>query len=298
MDGAYSTDVRILTCPQCGAPVHAASAGGRVACTYCRAPLEVAARNDATVGRLAGPAPTEAERWQGLWAQAQSFRQQPLPPEMSELLRAGPLTPERIPAALALWRSYCQRGSAGDAASAQYAVLLTGAVAGYFFKTQDRVRQRALLESTLDALPNPSHKQVLRCQLAGAAANAGDLPAAQTWFGACDPHSADLLADTAYRCCYANLATWRGDSPAVLAALGPAPGSVPIATTYSVLSDVLRANAIERLGDVNTAVGQLIASARANAGGAQAMQGIAAGRSQPICPQSMPLAIAQVQAHG
>jgi hypothetical protein len=298
MNGAYSTDVRILTCPQCGAPVHAASAGGQVACNFCRAPLNVAPRNDATVGRMAGPAPTEAERWQGLWAQAQSFGEQPLPPEMHALLRAGPLTPERIPPALALWRSYCQRGSAGDAAGAQYAVLLTGAVAGYFFRTQDRVRQRALLESTLDALPNPSHKQVLRCQLAGAAANTGDLQAAQTWFGACDPNSADLLADTAYRCCYANLATWRDDFRAVLAALGPAPGSVPIASTYAALSDVYRANAVERLGDLNTAVGHLIASARAHAGGAQAMQGIAAGRSQPICPQSMPLALAQLQGQG
>lgn len=295
MNGAYSTAVRILTCPQCGAPVQAASAGGHVACTYCHAPLQVAPRNDATVGRLAGPAPTEAERWQGLWAQAQSFRQQPLPPEMSDLLRAGPLTPERIPTALSLWRTYCARAGAGDAAAGQSAVLLTGAIAGYFFKTQDRVRQRALLESTLDALPSPSHKQVLRCQLASAAANGGDLQAAQTWFGACDPSSTELLPDTAYRVCYANLATWRGDFRAVLGALGPAAGSVPIAVTYNVLSDVIRANAIERLGDLNTAVGQLIASARANDGAAQAMQGIAAGRSQPICPQSLPQAIAQLQ---
>lgn len=300
MSSAYATDVRILTCPQCGAPVQASTAGGRVACNYCRATLDVAPRNDSTVGRVVGPAPTEAERWQGLWAQVQTPRDhaRAMPPEMQQLFRAGPLSAERIPSALAIWRSYCQRASAGDAEASQHAVTLTGALSGYFVDQNDRVRQRALLESTLEALPSPPHKQVIRCQIARAAAVVGDLQAAQTWFGACDPNSADLLADTAYRFTYAVLATSRGDFRAVLSALGPARGSVPIATTYNLICDVYRANAVERLGDVHGAVAQLLAAVAASPGGAKGLQSIVSSASPPLCPQSAAQAMARMQAGG
>jgi hypothetical protein len=56
--------------------------------------------------------------------------------------------------------------------------------------------------------------------------------------------------------------------------------------------DVLRANAIEKLGDVNTAVAQLVAAARAFDGDRAAIPGVVALNSQlQLCPQSVPRAM-------
>src|SRR5258708_6215332 len=116
---AFSTDVRILTCPQCGAPIQLSRQGGQIQCTYCHAPLTVAARDDTTIHHAAGPTLTEAERYQGLWSQAAAFGAKQLPPEMVQVLAGGALTPDRVGAALGIWRAYCQRASAGDFAAGE-----------------------------------------------------------------------------------------------------------------------------------------------------------------------------------
>jgi hypothetical protein len=290
---AYSTDVRIVTCPQCGAPVQLPRQGGQTQCAYCHAPLAVAARDDVTIQR-AGPALTEAERYQGLWSQAASFGAKQLPPEMTEVLRAGPLTPDRVGAALTIWRSYCQRASAGDFSAGEFAVLMNGSLSSYFGGANDPPRRRALLESTLDALREPAQKQVIRCQLARAAAESGDMQSARTWFAACDPSTPDLQADTAYRVTFAALATLFNDFRNVLAALGPAPGSIPTASPSRLMIDVLRANAYEKTGDVGTAVAQLVTAARSMDGGLQNVPRIVAVNAYlQLCPQSLPHAMRQ-----
>ena len=292
---AFSTDVRILTCPQCGAPIQLSRQGGQIQCGYCHAPLTVAARDDAAFHHAGPELLTEAERYQGLWAQAASFGAKQLPPEMVQVLAGGALTPDRVGTALTIWRSYCQRASAGDFTAGENAVLMTGSLSSYFaVVAKDPQRQRALFESTLEALREPSQKQVVRCQLARSSAKAGDMPSAQTWFGACDPRPTDLQADTAYRVTYAYLATTHGDFRNVLAALGPAPGSVPVAMPSRLQVDVLRANAIEKSGDVNTAVAQLVSAARSLDGGLHAVPQIVAASAQlQLCPQSLPRAMQQ-----
>ena len=79
---AFSTQVRILTCPHCGAPIQLPRQGGHVQCAYCHAPLAVAARDDASLHQGGPSLLSEAERHQGLWAQAASFGGKQLPPEM------------------------------------------------------------------------------------------------------------------------------------------------------------------------------------------------------------------------
>ncbi|MBX3186543.1 MAG: hypothetical protein KF819_05995 [Labilithrix sp.] len=289
---AFSTDVRILTCPHCGAPIQLARQGGQIPCGYCRAPLTIAARDDAPLQQGGSSLLSEPERIQGLWAQAASFGDKQLPPEMLAVLAGGALTTDRVGGALGVWRTYCQRASAGDFAAGELAVLMTGSISSYFaVVAKDLQRQRALFESTLDALRDPSHKQVVRCSLARFSMRAGDLPSAQVWFGACDPRSADLQADTAYRVTYASLATAHGDFRNVLAALGPAPGSIPVALPSRLHVGVLRANAVERSGDLATAIAQLVAEAQALPGGRQAIPEIAeASPHLQLCPQSIPLA--------
>lgn len=289
---AFSTEVRILTCPHCGAPIQLARQGGHIQCGYCHAPLAVTARDDTPL-QAAGPSLlSEAERYQGLWAQAQSFGAKLLPAEMRAVLAGGALTADRVGPALGVWRTYCERASAGDAAAGDLAVLMTGSISSYFVVVaKDFQRQRALFESTLDALGVPAQKQVIRCNLARSSARAGDMQSAQIWFAACDPRSPDLQADTAYRVTYAYLATAHGDMRNVLAALGPAPDSVPIALPSRLQAAVLRANAIEKSGDVAGAVAQLVAEARALPGAKEAIPEIAEASAQlQLCPQSIPLA--------
>lgn len=291
---AFSTAVRILTCPQCGAPIQVSREGGHVQCNYCHAPLMIARRDDVTPMQPSGPQLTEAERYQGLWAQAQAFGAKQLPPEMTMVLAGGALTPDRVGGALALWRNYCQRASAGDFAAGDNAVLLTGSLSSYFVVQNDEHRRRALYESTLDALRDPAQKQVIRGLLARSAAKDGDTESARTWFATCDSRSADLQADTAYRTTYAVLATMANDFANVLAALGPAPNSVPVALTSKLMLDVVRANALEKSGDLNNAVGQLVFAARTIDGGRQAIPQIVAGNTHlRLCPQSLPFAMQQ-----
>ena len=90
---AFSTAVRILTCPQCGAPIQVSREGGHAQCNYCHAPLMIPPRDDVTTMHHAGPGLTEAERYQGLWAQANAFGAKQLPPELMGVLAGGPLTP-------------------------------------------------------------------------------------------------------------------------------------------------------------------------------------------------------------
>lgn len=292
---AFSTEVRILTCPQCGAPIQLARQGGQIQCAYCHAPLMVPARDDASLQQGGPSLITEAERYQGLWAQAQSFGDKQLPPEMRAVLAGGALTPDRLGGALGIWRNYCQRASAGDFAAGEFAVLITGSISSYFASVaKDPQRQRALFESTLDALRDPSQKQVIRCNLARSSARAGDMQSAQVWFAACDPRPSDLQADTAYRVTYAYLATQHNDFRNVLGALGPAPNAVPVALPSRLQIAVLRANAIEKSGDVGTAIQQLIAEACALDGGRHAVPAIVAASPQlHLCPQSLPIAMQQ-----
>lgn len=289
---AFSTEVRVVACPHCGAPLQLAREGGHTQCGYCQAQLDVVPRDDAPLHRAGASLLTEAERIQGLWAQASGFGMKILPPEMRVVLAGGALTADRVGGALGIWRTYCQRAYAGDAVAGDHAVLITGSIASYFaVVAKDAQRQRALFESTLDALRDPAQKQVLRCHLARLALRAGDPASARAWFAACDASSPDLQADTAYRVTYAHLATAHGDFANVLAALGATPSSIAVAMPSRLQVAVLRANAVERTGDVNAAVGQLLTEADALPGGRQVIPEIAETNAHlQLCPQSMVVA--------
>src|SRR5688572_23907220 len=59
-NGAYTTQLRALMCPSCGAPVTTPPQGGTFQCGYCRATGTVGARADASLPRQP-PSPAEEE---------------------------------------------------------------------------------------------------------------------------------------------------------------------------------------------------------------------------------------------
>ena len=231
----------------------------------------------------------------GLWSQSEEYKATIMnnaPPELARFLNEGEITDGRISQALTIWQSYCEQARGGNVRAADYALLLTGAIQNYLGILGDQDRMRALFETTMDALPSPAHKQVIRCRLARAALKAGEVDAARAWLATCDPEPTDLEADSDYRFTSAFFATVDADYGKVLAALGPTSSSVPMSVAMSLIADVYRANAVEKGGDIAAATSLLVESIRARPDETAAVLGqIAEANAQfDLCPQSIPLA--------
>ena len=116
---------------------------------------------------------------------------------------------------------------------------------------------RAILESALDLTTNPRFRQLLRCMLARNAAWSGDIDAAQRWLALCNSRPLELYMDSAYRLSLAAIHTAKGDYQQVFELLGAQPRMLPIAASYEDLSDLYRANALEKTGQLEAAVQQI-----------------------------------------
>ncbi len=219
------------------------------------------------------------------------------PPDFAEVARVG-ATDENLARVLAMWQSYCERAKAGDLAAGEFAVKLTAPLSNYFGLHGQDERRRALFESTLEALPNPAHQEVMRCRLSRAALKAGEVDAARAWLASCDPAPLDLDADSDYRVSAAYMATFDHDFDRVLALLGYTHGSIPVAVPSRTLVVMLRANALEKTGRLDEAVATLLDFA-GHSEGHLAEQSYAAVMKAnswlDLCPQSVPRAIAQLQ---
>jgi len=287
---AFSHDIRALLCEQCGAPMSAPPQGGTATCGYCRTVHQVAPRVDrATLTPIHRAPMTEDARQQLL--RRQVGRPMSEPAGLSSLLHHGRIEPHRLTEAIAVWQATRREvklsGSPDAAERLLYLTLLLQSAL-----MDDEERQRAVLESALDGLTLPRHRQLVLAALSRLAVRAGDLRAAHEWLAACDPRSEDLHADSAYRLAAAFLATARRDHPEVLAVLGDDAEDIPISTVVSTLAVVVRANAHERLGDDARAREQLLAlmvDARARRAIPEIVR---ANSALDLCPTALPAATA------
>ncbi len=286
MSGAFNVEVRALICSHCGASLPFVPAGGgQIQCQYCRSVTMVTPRDDRSLSR--GPV-DERQRVAQLWSQLQSGMQ--VHPELPALMENGLLPERNVATAMKMWEDTRRRQAVDPAAVGDDLLWLTTALSGRF--TDDRLRFRALWESALEACPQPRHRQFIRCALCRAAVKDGDLNAAQAWLGPCDPQPQDLLCDTAYRASYAYMATARGHFDHVLQALGMTTDAFPLFFAQRVFCHVLRANAFEKRGDVETATAQLRAVVAAEQGLAAVLPTmLMANAFLQLCPQSMARAL-------
>jgi hypothetical protein len=293
----FAFDARVLVCPRCGAPVHVSAAGGSFTCGYCRNSIEVQPRPGPSA---TGQAITEDQRIYELVRQlgAHADDNRNWPPDFAAVARGG-ATDENLAHVLAMWQSYCERAKAGDPTAGNFAVMLTAPLSNYFAAHGQDERRRALFESTLEALPSPAHQEVMRCRLSRAALKAGEVDAARAWLASCDPAPLDLEADSDYRVSAAYVATFDHDFGRVLTLLGYTHGSIPVSVSSRLLVVLLRANALEKSGSLHEAVATLLDFA-SHSDGHLAEQSYAAGMKAnswlDLCPQSVPRAIAQLQA--
>jgi len=283
----FSADVRVLVCANCGAALPpVGEGGGQVECGFCHVVTFVGVRDDGSLA--SGAAGDENARIAGLWRQIdQGFA---IHPEVFGLMENSELPERNVAAAMQMWEK--TRKIASDPAQAPGVgddlLWLTTALAGYFAGTGDRVRIRALWESTLDASYGPRQRQFVRGALCRLSVNDGDLDAAGRWLRPCDPQANDLCSDSTYRQSYACMATANGEFENVMQALGPDPDALPWFFTMRLISSVYRANAIERLGDLARAVSQLNALGAAMPDAAATLRSIQqANAALDLCPQSI-----------
>ncbi len=252
---AFGHELRVLLCPQCGAPVEVTSAGGGVAtCRFCGAQAQVQVRDD-SLDQVLRPQRQPLQENERLVRLRQQTGKPLLPPgNVSHLFDAGAIPPWRLNEALGVFQAARNDSLAAgrpDAGEAVY--FLAMALASLFGEQKDPSRQRAVLESALEALRLPRHRQALRCMLARLAAHSGDAAAAAQWLAPCDPASDDLEMDSPYRYTRAAIATMRGDFAEVLQVLGRSPNDIPLLQAAESACVAFRANAVEKLGDVQGA---------------------------------------------
>lgn len=288
----YTTEIRVLLCDGCGAPIEATPQGGQVACAYCRAQNQVRLRPKESA--LAPPRLTmsDEERWRLL--RMQDGKPMIAPPALASLIQGAGLHPAKVDEAFHIYqmtKREVQTTHSPEAAERLY--FLTLVLNTHLGMLHDDSRRRAILETSLETVELPRHQQVLRCLLATAAAKEGDLASAERWIAPCDTRSQDLEADSAWRCARVFLDTARGDFHAVLHVLGTVDDQVPIADAWDPTAAVFRANALERLGNVEGAVSALRQRMQKESqSGRATMQKIIEGHPQlGLCPQSFALAL-------
>lgn len=293
----FSPNLRVLACANCGAPVEGTIAGGTVQCTYCGTSNTLSARDESRDRAAAAVAPTmtEAQRFERL--RAQDGKPLLPPPALQHLLVGGGLPPQNMPAAQNEWRRARQEvAQGGGFASAERLYFLTMLIYGPLAKMQQDQQVRAMLETALDHLTEPRHRQVIHGMLARNAARVGDVAAAEQWLALCTPYSDDIHMDSGYRFSRAYVSTAKGDYNTVLQTLGARVDDMPIADGQDEVCGVLRANAYERLGQAQTAVEQLVQLMTGHPAGPQLVQQIvAANPNLQLCAHSFPLAQQQRQ---
>ncbi len=294
----YTTQIRLLLCQQCGAPLELPSAGGTAACSYCHAQNVV--KSSAHAAAIAPPTSVpidENERLRRLRMQDGK----PFVPPMSiqPLLEGGGFAPAKVEEAFHIYQATRREVLATHSPEAAERLFALTLIANtHLAQAQDHVRRRAILETSLATLELPRHQQVIRCLLATASAKEGDLASAADWLAPCNPRSDDLDSDSAFRIARAFVDTFRGDFASVYDWLGPADDCYPIADTWDPTAAVLRANALERLGNVQGAVQALRdRMGKESAGGRATMEAIVIAHPElALCAQSFPLAT-QSHAH-
>lgn len=261
---AYTTQMRALMCPNCGAPVMTAPQGGTYQCSFCRTMGSVGARLDA---RPHKPPPSPAEEQARLaklrFQKEQGHLASPYstftaPADVAHLAQLLP--PHSWGPWLEAWKYavglLAQQPSAHNQQRVFWLAQLTG-TGVLNLGALDPTRARAIRETALELLPDPGHKHVIRCALSRGACLQHDLASAEQWLAACDPYPDNITLDTDYRMSAAYLHLAHGRSGAVLETLGNQPGVIPIDFGRDFLAGLLRVHACEELGYPQAADGQL-----------------------------------------
>lgn len=293
MPTRYSMEIRLLVCPACCGPLEVTTLGGVVDCTYCNLRTETVPRGELAVFRPPPPPRiSEAERLARLESRADTPDSPP--PGIVALTEPGPaggivIPPHLQAMALAAWqraRIRCQAHQAIDAA--EELLFLTNVFGAQLVEDQNWARHRAMIESAFEAVFLPRHRAALAADLVCSACRDGDLIAAKQWFELLDAHSDDPMADSNHRLAKARLFAAKEDWSGVLAVLGERNGEVPIHEGLVASLTAHRADALERLGRLDVALGELVAGMQASRARRDEIARVV--KAHGLCPASYAMA--------
>lgn len=261
---AYTTQMRALMCPSCGAPVTTPARGGQYQCGYCRSVGTIGGRTDARAS-VAPPSPQEEQaRLAKLQFQfdqghlASPYTAFAAPEDVIHLVQLRP--PNSFGPWLEAWKRavgmLAQNPTEQNQKRVFWLANLTGMGVLNLGKN-DPPRARAIRETALELLPDPGHKHILRCGLSRAACAQHDRKSAEDWLAACDPYPGNITLDSEYRISAAMLYHAYGQWNQVLAILGNQPGVIPFDHGKGFLSGLYRVHACEELGYTQAADAQL-----------------------------------------
>jgi hypothetical protein len=228
---------------------------------------------------------------------------QPLlpPPGLEQLISGSSIPDYKLQEAQAIWTGTRQQLATqpADIAAAERLLFLTMALKNALTKAPDDGRIRAMLESALEVVTLPRHRQTLRCDLARRAATNNDLQGAEEWLTGCDPYSEDLTMDSAYRITRAFIDTGHSRPQSVLQILGGSFEEVAIQDALDPLATVLRANAWERMGQLDGAHQVLAQFMSRHSGMSSVIPMIVSAMPQHwyVCAQSLASARQEVRQH-
>lgn len=275
----FDIRVRLLECAGCGAPLEAAVAGGTARCGYCGATNRIAKRSRDTVQKPPPSMAEEVARRSRLAAQLAT----PVTGHVYDMARPPMGYEALVGAPEGLRQAYLSMKAAGapPTASDQHRLAWTVLrLADAYGAGGQRRELRAILETTLDMLPDAGHRHLLRCRLATEALRDGDPTAAEGWLGECDARQEVLQLDSAFRAAQARLHAARGELPAVLELLGVARADVPIHPENRSEVSALRLHALDGIGEVQRAdalLAQMDARARLDVLALARAEGLAIG---------------------
>jgi len=227
-----SLHVSITECGACHQPI---ALPADTACASCGAPVlpsgppvpaEISSSGQPLLVDLRNPPP-------GIHALGTRPRAADIPPlrrlweETTKAALAGPHTPE------------------DEFRGAWLAAMLARFHAG----TGDAVRERAVLEAALARVSLPAYRALLLARLARSAALAGRFELAERWLAACPPPTGIAEVDTDVDVARALLLLRRGGHGEALSILGPSDEGSALAGQARILGDLLRIDAIEKMGD-------------------------------------------------
>jgi len=255
-------------------------------CGYCGQTSNFMPRPGAPTSPAAGRSINDPARIERLRAQASEVDQPPgeLVPLLQTKMTGQPLAEvERLIAQ--------HRGRPPSAERDTYLYWLTVALYNTYTGSEHAVRQRALIETAIELIADPRRRASLVGMLARNAARSGESEAAWNWVQRMDPASESLTVDSAYRLTRAYVSTSRGDFGDVLAVLGEGIGDIPADGSDTLMCGVLRANALERRGNVPVGAAQLRAFMEHDPNLAGLIdQIVAANPTLHLCTQALVLA--------
>jgi len=294
----FSHKVRLLLCGNCAGPLPAPNEGGIATCEFCDTKSVLDPREEIPITPAERPPITEQDRLLKLRGQDGKNVTPPSELPFALMVWHGEDNPKRAKLGIEWWKKTIAgiKEGGSDADKHERVIYwLTLTFTNYYGSRKEWDRLRGMLETSVEVCRVPANLQVLRCYLARFAARMGDFEAAHEWLAACDPRSEDLRMDSAWRYSNALIAQYQSQFSRVLELLGKKFDEVPIAQELDFTVSMVRANALERMDDLEGAKQVLRDTLASTRGQPRLLKEIAEQSHTKLCPQAWPVVYAEAQ---